>query len=602
MTEETYRKGPFTTDVQRLDYSKPPPGYLVHDLNDDGWWWRIDELEDGCVSPYATEAEAIVSAWGHYKNHSDPPGMVVVGTGDVSHGAVGLLHPFLSSTDAKENAARRVAARTSAWVWYDRRLTMAATCPCAPWPRCLAWSDHNCDQNDVWCSSFKTTETTIQRLDYSKPPPGYAWLDLGLELAPGCAPLASAWSHYKASSDPPGLTVAWEPADRCCGPDGAGDWEVTLISPTGTTEVVWWSSVEAKGAVTEIGTVSVAARVAAWAWHDRRLALWRKLEHAEVVTRQYIADDFWPAIVSWSDEQVAAAERWLVDSTMELPEVLGGSAHGDPNADDPPGTYSPIEVTSAAADDGSHVCTGCIGDGPCDALEAEIEAEDRDADEFMDDGQCSPMPQSEHPSGAEVLLGRCGPDPTGRDWNRQAEEHAATTLAILNFRDPPLGWIWIGEDRDQGCALAEGVLSLLELQGVPVARAWESHKLSHDPPGMWCGFSRDVYDLDNCSIRVGVHACGSRRELQPDIVVPYKGFTAKAREWAWAWHDRRHSLMAKIGKITDFTGRGPFHEALRLLLLNKAPFHRVLCWHNEWVDEVEAWIEKPSSPVPEALR
>ena len=42
--------------------------------------------------------------------------------------------------------------------------------------------------------------------------------------------------------------------------------------------------------------------------------------------------------------------------------------------------------------------------------------------------------------------------------------------------------------------------------------------------------------------------------------------------------------------------------AVSLILTDRAPFHRVLCWHDEWVDEVEAWIEKPSSTVPEALR
>lgn len=34
--------------------------------------------------------------------------------------------------------------------------------------------------------------------------------------------------------------------------------------------------------------------------------------------------DAWPLCLTWSDEQVAAVERWLIDSTAELPEVLRG--------------------------------------------------------------------------------------------------------------------------------------------------------------------------------------------------------------------------------------------------------------------------------------
>ena len=562
--------------------------------------------------------------------------------------------------------------------------------------------------------------TDVQRLDYSKPPPEYTasedpkepmcilsdglyfnsnrgwWRSDGQPLR--WHTIASTWAYYKAHSDPPGMTVAWEPADDCCGAVGAGDWEVTLGSPDGTTMVAWWRTAESKDAGAESGALRAAARAAAWAWYDRRLTLLAKLELAEVVTRQYIADDLWPAIVSWSDAQVALAERWLVDSTMELPEVLGGSAPGEDDAD--------------VCDDSGHVCTGCIGDGPCAALEVEIEAEERDADdlaeieaaiddedEFMDDGLCSPMPQSEQPSDADGPLSRSrwamslswhdllrqhrdvaveaeirrrlacdevpteletrlaqwradnppptpeqmastkaairdlarrrkarilergqgeSGDPIGRDWNRQAEEHNATTLPLLNFSEPPPGYevdCYPHEKASDpptsfGVALTGArPLCLFADEGEAVAAAWSDYKLSHDPPGMWCGFSRSPDDLDNCSIRVGVHACGARWELLPGITMPYEGFTVKARAWAWAWHDRRHALMAKIGKmIADFTGRGPFHEAFAQVLVDRAPFHRVLCWHNEWVDEVEAWIEKPSSnpwhpsTVPEALR
>ena len=159
--------------------------------------------------------------------------------------------------------------------------------------------------------------TPVPRLDYSKTPSGYrllsaggpywwgnnaVWLDSSGDRT---IAISDAWAHYKRHNDPPGLTVAWEPADEHRDPDGAGDWEVTLISPTGTTTVVWWRSVEAKGAVVEIGTVSVAARAAAWAWYDRRLAIAAGFDALG-------SDPWpWPECLSWSDKQASTAELHL---------------------------------------------------------------------------------------------------------------------------------------------------------------------------------------------------------------------------------------------------------------------------------------------------
>lgn len=250
------------------------------------------------------------------------------------------------------------------------------------------------------------TEAPIQRLDYSKPPPGYAVFKNGArwywsggtstwDAANQYSALVAAWADYKAHNDPPG------------GPESAVDHSDLLLAD-----------------------FEREVRVAAWARYDRRLAV-----HARVAddprhridfcgscgvenepqdddecpacgstsclistwgeqqadryrtSERYTANDpsiddaspTWPAILSWSDDQVAEVECWLIDSTVERPAVLDGPD-----------------------DDGPHVCTGCIGDGPCDAepteerdelaeLEAEIDAED----EFMDDGLCSPMPQRE---------------------------------------------------------------------------------------------------------------------------------------------------------------------------------------------------------------
>jgi hypothetical protein len=60
----------------------------------------------------------------------------------------------------------------------------------------------------------------------------------------------------------------------------------------------------------------------------------------------------WPRCLTWSDDQVAVVERWLADPTAEMPEVLADEAD----------------------DEGPHVCTGCIGDGPCE-LEVGVLAE-----------------------------------------------------------------------------------------------------------------------------------------------------------------------------------------------------------------------------------
>jgi len=75
------------------------------------------------------------------------------------------------------------------------------------------------------------------------------------------------------------------------------------------------------------GTVpsQAEARAAAWAWHDRRHALAERLRSG-LGDRLGRCDglDFWPVILTWSDAQVAEVERWLVDSTAEMPEVLRG--------------------------------------------------------------------------------------------------------------------------------------------------------------------------------------------------------------------------------------------------------------------------------------
>lgn len=185
--------------------------------------------------------------------------------------------------------------------------------------------------------------TDIQRLDYSKPPPGYTVCFEDSSGANGDGPplwwygaphylasmgseaeaLAAAWAYHKAHNDPPWLRVSY------------------------VLTVGWIVMVEEPKRLhihTEVSAAS--ARTAAWAWHDRRLTLAAKLDVALIVDdepfkgqtirtvvsagearhfdgeqRPYAA---WPCILTWSDEQVSSAERWLLDSTAEMPEVLRG--------------------------------------------------------------------------------------------------------------------------------------------------------------------------------------------------------------------------------------------------------------------------------------
>lgn len=166
--------------------------------------------------------------------------------------------------------------------------------------------------------------TEIQRLDYSEPPPGYERRVLGSSvqaplvsrptpLAHATVPLresirrgadfewfateaegrTDAWSRYKAHNDPPGIEV-----------DGGAFY------PQGYTGYLQCDGSD--------------ARADAWTWYDRRLVLAEKLDHVEAPDEARSVDEGASHMLTWSDDQVAEVERWLVDSTAELPEVLRG--------------------------------------------------------------------------------------------------------------------------------------------------------------------------------------------------------------------------------------------------------------------------------------
>mgnify|MGYP000370159008 CR=1 FL=1 len=178
----------------------------------------------------------------------------------------------------------------------------------------------------------------VERLDYSKPPEGYEvshWSKSGTADACGWyfyedpsenatnggdpkgsygEALEVAWVHYKASDDPSGCEVFG------CGSMAGGrvvrGWKFRFGIES--NEVLYPDRAQ--------------ARAAAWAWYDHRLALhWkfedeltqvRLIDHHPEVPTSVLCAGLWPRCLTWSDEQVAEVERWLVDSTVEMPKVL----------------------------------------------------------------------------------------------------------------------------------------------------------------------------------------------------------------------------------------------------------------------------------------
>jgi len=143
----------------------------------------------------------------------------------------------------------------------------------------------------------------IARLDYSELPANYqlpSWVTA--EDTNIAEVIKHAWRHFKAHNDPPGLEVKQ---------DALFGWGFQMLRmrtwPTQGTRPVREFHVIDGG--------RQSALSAAWAWYDRRLAL---------PECDLGPSGVWPRILTWSDEQVAAVERWLVDSTVEMPEVLRG--------------------------------------------------------------------------------------------------------------------------------------------------------------------------------------------------------------------------------------------------------------------------------------
>ena len=154
--------------------------------------------------------------------------------------------------------------------------------------------------------------SAVERLDYTNAPPGYRVGRKGFILyaqdgehvrivariaSSTAEALAAAWAHYKREHDPPGFTVR---GFRF----GAG-WVADVavgIKPTAESTLVL---VDDNGAVF---VDACAARVYAWAWHDRRHALAER----DRALRPHLPESI-TGYLAMSDDDCKLAEAIIAD-------------------------------------------------------------------------------------------------------------------------------------------------------------------------------------------------------------------------------------------------------------------------------------------------
>lgn len=122
----------------------------------------------------------------------------------------------------------------------------------------------------------KETAATVERLDFSKPPPGYT--------ASG-----QWWSHPR---DEPSRVVFL---------GGQRDTSnVAKVSATDALADAWTHHCDTESLV----------EPPLWGWTEGE--------------RDQVTGGAWPRCLTWPDDQVAEVERWLADGSSEMPEVLRG--------------------------------------------------------------------------------------------------------------------------------------------------------------------------------------------------------------------------------------------------------------------------------------
>lgn len=160
---------------------------------------------------------------------------------------------------------------------------------------------------------------------------------------------AAAWGDYEARNDPPGSTIGLTVKGR--GATETGTWTVDFGGLEVHVAPAWRGNngVPGFGLTAGDGHRSTA-RVAAWGWYKRRLALAEKLYHGvwcpecgsdeahveaidEKTTTQPwcvecdvemggVCEGIWPRCLTWTDEQVSEVEAWTADTSQPQPAVL----------------------------------------------------------------------------------------------------------------------------------------------------------------------------------------------------------------------------------------------------------------------------------------
>ncbi len=153
------------TAIERLDYSKPPPGYRIDEQDGEFDWYVGDDVspDNGNASLITTEADALREAWEDYKVENDPPG-VWAGQARGEHPGgygFGLMeadheHPLDADCERIDDA------RAAAWDWHDRRRAIVVdiddqTCSggrgLAAWlASALAWTEAECSEIEAYAA------------------------------------------------------------------------------------------------------------------------------------------------------------------------------------------------------------------------------------------------------------------------------------------------------------------------------------------------------------------------------------------------------------------------------------------------------------------
>ena len=145
--------------------------------------------------------------------------------------------------------------------------------------------------------------TDVARLDFAGPPPGYTWderrtgylRDIYDDLV---GSLSDAWKHYKARFDPPGMKLG---------------------SVGGALRFWYITAPGAVGYVSPQGELKPEAesRAAAWRWYEARLELYNILHKINPPR------EFWPVILTWSDQDWIDVHAFLVEHADVI--MLGGA-------------------------------------------------------------------------------------------------------------------------------------------------------------------------------------------------------------------------------------------------------------------------------------